>query len=177
MTIDYVISSGTVTWLEHLQTLSWWEWPLMIVCAAFGGVFLGAFCALPLAFQDEYHQSEDREGVLIVLIMLGIGVFLFFAMNWQEAQNESPEGWQANIAQPYYDSLPLISKNIDIISVAGTNDPELFEITYSEKNKTGSMMNETVIAKFVKETGRTTIAYEYKEIYAAKKNCYRYNHI
>lgn len=163
LSIDYVIESGTVSWLEHVQSFGFWQWVMVLFCCAFASLIGSAFCMFPFAI-SESNDTEVFEVVAFCVAYVFLFGFIFFALTSFEANDISPEGWKENIAQPYYEELPLITKEIDIISVSGTNDPEIFEIVYSEKNANGSLVNETVTSKIVKEDKRSNITYEYKEI-------------
>ena len=58
----------------------------------------------------------------------------------------------------------MIKKEIEIISINGTKEEELFEIHYIVTEKDGRVLNKKINVPIIREEGRKTISYEYKEI-------------
>ena len=163
MSIEYVIETSIkeASWLGMLKSLTWLKWIIVIWASAIGGGFL------TLILQDFFVKKEEGLSKGSFYTLYGVVCVVFFVFLIEVLSLRLPitdEKWEEEIAQPYYENLPVIKKEIEIISINGTKEEELFEIHYIVTEKDGRVLNKKINVPIIREEGRKTISYEYKEI-------------
>ena len=159
MTIDDVIESSYMTGLDVVLQFNLLEWIIAIICCGFFGFVCGLFIVSLFIFKED-------ESILFGLTFATIicATIIFLAIVKTEIKTATPEGWREDIAEVYYEELPIIKKEIEVISIKNTDEWYIYEVTFREKLEQHIVTPQKITVKVVRDPRVMEPIYEYKEI-------------
>lgn len=157
ITIDKVIEARGMAWYEYIQFFNALDWITLIIGIPFFAVFCASTFNLPYAFDDD-EISDSAFAVIFVVMMAIVSAVLIPLV----ARQYEPEGWREEIAEPFYESLPVTTETLNIVGITKLPNSEMFDVVYEVTDAKGYVAHETITAPIKRVKEIESVVYEYK---------------